>query len=446
MYHFDSVFHVSGEQISVMSNELRGDVTRRLDRMIELIREMQQLEKVVSHVMDHSAVKRLYEDFQQETKGVNRAHSAMYDEIAEWRHRLQLETEFYDGKKSGSMSNTLLSSAFVLAGYVFSGGIAMPATGLLSAVVNGGVMWVSNRNMYRAQARLEEMSRLREEVDRMRNETVAFVDQFEHYKHQYQVAQQLERQRLQYLTYRVSKQATLGFYETFGKVSQFVNLVQTHQTEILVTMLLASWIFIFALIVRRHQKLRLNIIAPRTLLMWTLAFFIGSGMLLVFVDMIHSMKQTRLNKLHHFRERRMTLRQQNMERYRHECVWHELSVSRQLSLEGKALLWTVALQDGIRMLTTNSSGHLINDDQCLKYLQPLEEEFEVENEAQFVGETYMSMVVGMTREFLHKVVIDSFERVHSRTSFMTKMWALVSVAVVCLVFVIALTRRCLWLI
>lgn len=107
---------------------------------------------------------------------------------------------------------------------------------------------------------------------------------------------------------------------------------------------------------------------PLALFKWIVFFLFSLAALLVAVDVFASIARTRLSKSSHFKERLTIIREQNLERYKHECIWHELSVSRQLSLEIKAIFYTLTFQDGVRMLTTNSSGHLVNDEQCLKLL------------------------------------------------------------------------------
>lgn len=306
--------------------------------------------------------------------------------------------------------------------------------GGIMAGLNGGATYVAKKHREKALYRLASLDQLEKRIQQR-------YEAFQIFNQNYadiinNIQHRIEEDGLK----KVSPDNQISLlHRIFSIISYSIanpglNFITNNAFTFLRVALFVTWLCIFGyLMYLEHKKDGLSHLKPPSYYVkYFTAFLAICVILFLAVDLFEAKNSTKTSLMHD-RGVRVEEYKANLEqRYRHECIWHEISVYRQIKLEIMSLIYDLLLQDGSRFITTNSSGHLTNDPTCLSILQDMQTEQSSAlrrsiaiTDVEIVGEAYTSVFKGLFKPIMD-VIIHCAESFTKETGFLTKIWLMLA--------------------
>ncbi len=407
IYKYESYFEEAGSLLDRCKSILHSEILPLLDSLQVILQQIID-DETNSNLEKHSM------QFSDHVNSIHRQLKHITEEIVKVQQTMEKDKEFYSDKFSSSMKHVIASTLLSAVSYLSGAGPLYDIAGLSMLGLNGGISLFAYRSAEKAEIRLAEFGVVQEQMHLYANETLRFVETFKHAQLQYNLSAKQARleaanpwKELQYNMRLLVKDAWSG--------------LQTIQWELIMVSGVSLWTWLFF----RYICGKWAHDSVSSLVRLALVYLIIGGLFLMTVDVVSTVQQAKQTKKSYLVQKKTLHQKTNLQVYKHECLWHELSWQRQLFLQFKAITKTILLQDGMRELTMNKTGHLVNDPVCQEYLHNfhLQEQSGLHNDAIIMSESYSGVTIGLMKEHM-KLFFDSLEYFNNYTSFTTKLWSL----------------------
>jgi hypothetical protein len=469
MFMYESFFDQAGEEIAKLNAMQHTEIAQMVQKLIDIQEQMIILS--INSSMSKTSMSPLYQDkinhialdadsFKLKRSAVEffkladsySEHSLELDEVLnrtqtkinECFERTKKDEKFYSDNQQKSFKTMLIHIGYA-AGTAAVSTIFPPAApsaliaylpsifGGIMAGVNGGLSYMASKHREKATYRLSQFTEVQNEIFKARDSTLKFIEKFEKLRNEFLMYAETNAEFF-------SSTSTITSGDNSNRLLNSIKQIIYNYPYITIQILLISiWTAIFSSIIRR--EFRNNKPQPGRSIKWFIAFCAVCLIISLSVDMFESTRTTR-STIVQARDNKLIVHTKSIEqRYKHECIWFEIPVWRQVALETKAYLWDLLMQDGARYLARNSSGHLVNDPICIHLMlamnsnhHALHSDQNIQNDAEIVGTTYSSLIKGFITP-LTESTIQTLETFTSKTSFTTKLWLLGVTAGIVLIIV-----------
>lgn len=308
--------------------------------------------------------------------------------------------------------------------------------GGIMAGLNGGATYVAKKHREKALYRLAGLDELEKRIQQR-------YEAFQIFNQNYadiinNIQHRIEEEGLKKVTTgsQISLLHRIFIIIPYSIATTGLTFIANNAFTLLHVALFVTWSCIFSyLMYLEHKKDESSHLkAPSYYVKYFTAFLAICVILFLAVDLFEAKNSTKTSLMHDRVVRVGGYRVNLEQRYRYECIWHEISVYRQIKLEVMSLIYDLLLQDGSRFITTNSSGHLTNDPTCLSILQDMQAEQSstlrrsiAVTDVEIVGETYTSVFKGFAKPIMD-VIIHCAESLVKETGFLTKIWIMLATA------------------
>ncbi|EFC41003.1 hypothetical protein NAEGRDRAFT_58896 [Naegleria gruberi] len=492
LWIYEDIFQHAGETLHNFKHDQR-EIYDRLNELIDVLEQMSNLVVTQERFIPSSSTPsklftrlgeatKLDESFEKNfiklTKKFTKIQATLQKDIEgmqaqmeELKSKVQQDSAFFKKRQEKSLTNTFVGASCLAlsvgASLLFPPAapaiLASHAGGIISlsvAGINYGLYYYSNSKKDKAEYRLKEVVKLQEQIGSIRNQSMEYLNHYEAQKAEivkYMKKLRSEDKKKKSLsTLLLPAMHDFNPLETENLEQRLWNIVGIYQAN---TLLLwyHSFHFIFLMMTLfTFAKNGLNMSAK------TLVVLFFYCAILLTLDMAYDFKESRQTTLDIHLDTSILFikvtKQTYEERYRHECIWYELPVRKQLELDLKSLVlkFVPGYSDVADSLTaTNASGHLIHSSKCLHYKQVMESNDDsvtsnliqtsthsivgvdvkqINNPSEMSGSTYFDFISSVFFRLI-RTAADCCEIVYERTSIGAKLC--LGMALASVLFIIA---------
>ncbi|KAF0977435.1 hypothetical protein FDP41_003427 [Naegleria fowleri] len=496
LWIYEDIFHHSAEQLAGFKRD-QTEIHKKLDEMISILEHMSNLiitqERFTQTTSNSQSLVLLVEKsllndsfdknflsltkkFKKLQESVQTEIEKLNDQMNSLKSQIQKDSDFFSGSVERSKTNMFVgASCFALstistlifpplAPVVFAG----HAGGIISGAVAGinyALYYYSNSKKEKAEYRLKEVIKLQHQISHIRNQSMEHLNLYEEQKAK--LVEHLKKLREQERTKRSKMEAISPAITDGGQT------VDTMPDEPIINQLLLQLIEFYNI---NNLLFWYRVMSGIMFSLWltsllkdgfsithkTLITLILYCSIMFTLNMAYDLTEKQqitfdihVNASSHLAKVTKTAYE---ERYKHECIWYELPVSKQFELEIKSLFLRLIPGYGdqaSQLLARNATGHLIHNSRCLHYIQVLESQDEkvvshliqtsshsssgidvqqINNPSEMAGGTYLDFAYSIVMKSF-KAIVDGLELFSTKTSFITKIWCLAVIALVLLVMV-----------
>lgn len=145
--------------------------------------------------------------------------------------------------------------------------------------------------------------------------------------------------------------------------------------------------------------------SPMNFLKWSIIMLFIYFIIIFAFDTTASLQRQKMIEHSLLLNKAIIKKEEVRKKYRHECIWHEIPISRQIYLEVKGLFWSVLLQDGFKSITTDAKGYMVSDSNCQLYLEILASEPEdLVNTVESVSRAYGKIISSIFHQVVEETI------------------------------------------
>lgn len=415
LYLYESIFRYSGEK----SDEFEKEMERINNLLEENIGMIDQITTGIRRINleDFYEIERKFLDNYNQLK---KSLIKMEKEVNNIIQRLEKDAEFYQKKKSGAMLNTIGSTVWTAGSFAI--GITFPPSlpylmstkasaivGLSLSSYNFMLSYVSGKNLDKMKYRIQKYDQLKESIYSRLNETEILLETFIEKKSE--VLETLQKRSFLGKSLVFVQKFKIKFIEdNHDSISKALKYF-IDSLGVISVCYFGYLIYKMVIDKKTCPSGKIRSISSTILICFLIYFAIN-----IFISFQKDQNQQIEKQVLEFEQKQRLIR----EKFKQECIWYEIPIYRQLELEIKSYLLMLFSKNGLRQISMNNKGEMINDKTCKNYQISLESE-QAHRYIKANVNTYFDLLIQVSKSF-SKIFAKSTKILFEKTSWLTRFW------------------------